>query len=91
MLNQASIALDAAVDGQCVALARTALATWDLIADRLVRPFKLSLTVHYAYWVVCPKANAKLPKIAAFREWLLAEAAEDQHRLSRLRTPTRGR
>ena len=89
VLNQASMALDAAVDGQGVALARTALATWDLIAGRLVRPFKLSLAVPYAYWVVCPKATAKLPKIAAFREWLLAEAAEDRRRLSRLRTPTR--
>ena len=89
VLNQASMALDAAVDGQGVALARTALATWDLIAGRLVRPFKLSLAVPYAYWVVCPKATAKLPKIAAFREWLLAEAAEDRRRLSRLQTPTR--
>jgi len=84
VLNQASMALDAAVDGQGVALARTALATWDLIAGRLVRPFKLSLAVPYAYWIVCPRATAKLPKIAAFREWLLAEAAEDRRRLNRL-------
>jgi LysR family glycine cleavage system transcriptional activator len=91
VLNQASIALDAAVDGQGVALARTALATWDLIAGRLVRPFKLSLSVPYAYWVVCPKANAKLPKIAAFREWLLAEAAEDQHRLKHLQASIHSR
>jgi LysR family glycine cleavage system transcriptional activator len=89
--NQASMALDAAVDGQGVALARTALATWDLIAGRLVRPFKQSLPVSYAYWIVCPKATAELPKIAAFREWLLAEAADDRRRLSQLETPARTR
>jgi LysR family glycine cleavage system transcriptional activator len=34
------------------------------------------------YWIVCPKAAADLPKIATFRKWLLAEAAQDARRLS---------
>lgn len=84
VLNQASMTLDAAVDGQGVALARSALAAWDLINRRLVRPFALSLPVPYAYWIVCPKATAKLPKIVTFRDWLLAEAADDERRLQRL-------
>ena len=33
------------------------------------------------HWVVCPRANAALPKIAAFRDWLLAKAAEDARRM----------
>jgi LysR family transcriptional regulator, glycine cleavage system transcriptional activator len=82
VLNQASIILDAAVDGQGVALARTGLAAHDLINGRLVRPFELSLPVTYAYWVVCPKATAQLPKIETFRNWLVAEASEDQRRLA---------
>lgn len=81
VLNQASMVIDAAVDGQGVALARTALAARDLISGRLLRPFPLALPVPYAYWIVCPKATAKLPKIVTFREWLLAEAAEDAQRL----------
>jgi LysR family glycine cleavage system transcriptional activator len=85
VLNQASMAIDAAVDGQGVALARTALAAWDLIGGRLVRPFSVALPVPYAYWIVCPKTAAKLPKIAAFSEWLLAEAAEDERQLRKLR------
>lgn len=87
VLNQASMALDAAVDGQGVALARSALAASDLISGRLVRPFHLSLPVSYAYWIVCPKVAAKLPKIVVFREWLLAEAAADERRLKKLRVP----
>ncbi len=84
VLNQASMAIDAAVDGQGVALARTALAAWDLIGGRLVRPFAMAMPVAFAYWIVCPRATAKLPKIAAFSDWLLAEAAEDARHLERL-------
>ncbi|MFM9883216.1 MAG: transcriptional regulator GcvA [Burkholderiales bacterium] len=77
IFNQASMAIDAAVDAQGVALARSALAAWDLIGGRLVRPFELALPVPYAYWIVCPKATANLPKVVTFRDWLLAEAGED--------------
>jgi LysR family transcriptional regulator, glycine cleavage system transcriptional activator len=85
VLNQASMAIDAAVDGQGVALARTALAAWDLIGGRLVRPFAMAMPASYAYWIVCTKAAAKLPKIVAFNDWLLAEAAEDARQLNRLK------
>jgi LysR family transcriptional regulator, glycine cleavage system transcriptional activator len=82
LFNQASIAIDAAVDGQGIALARTALAAWDLIAKRLVRPFALGLPAPFSYWIVCPNSTALLPKIATFRDWLLAEAAEDVRRMN---------
>ena len=75
--------IDAAVDGQGVALARTTLAAWDLINGRLVRPFAVTLRLSKTYWIVCPKATAALPKIATFRDWLLAEAADDLRRLRR--------
>jgi LysR family glycine cleavage system transcriptional activator len=29
------------------------------------------------YWLVYPRARRRLPKIAAFRDWALAEAARD--------------
>jgi LysR family glycine cleavage system transcriptional activator len=77
VLNRASMVIDAAVDGQGVALARTALAAWDLINGRLVRPFSLALRLSKTYWIVCPRATSMLPKIKACREWLLAEAADD--------------
>jgi len=82
VLNQASMVIDAAVDGQGVALARTALVARDLILGRLVRPLPLALPVSHAYWIVCPKAVAKLPKIIAFQQWLLCEVAEDIRKLS---------
>ena len=91
VLSQVSMAIDAAVDGQGVALARTALAAWDLIGGRLVRPFDLEMPVPFAYWIVCPKPSAKLAKIVAFTDWLIAEAAEDSRQLERLRSKASGR
>jgi LysR family glycine cleavage system transcriptional activator len=82
VFNQASMAIDAAIEGQGVALARSALAAWDLLAGRLVRlPFGPPLPMPYAYWIVCPRATANLPKITAFRNWLVGEAEEDARRL----------
>jgi LysR family glycine cleavage system transcriptional activator len=85
VFNQASMVIDAAIQGQGVAMARTALAAWDLLAGRLVRPFPLALEAPFALWIVCPRATADLPKIATFRKWLLDEAAEDTARLAKLR------
>lgn len=83
-LNRASMLIDAAVDGQGVALARTTLAAWDLINGRLVRPFDVGLKLTRTYWMVCPKANSTKPKVATFRDWLLVEAADDVRRLRKL-------
>ena len=81
VLNQASMLIDAAVDGQGIALARTALAAWDLINARLVIPINVSLRMQKTYWIVCPKSSSAVPKIERSRDWLLAEAAEDVRRL----------
>jgi LysR family transcriptional regulator, glycine cleavage system transcriptional activator len=84
ILNRASMLIDAAVDGQGVALARTTLAAWDLLNGRLVRPIDVSLRLSNTYWIVCPKATSALPKITLFRDWLLAEATDDMRRLKAL-------
>ena len=84
VLNRASMLIDAAIDGQGIALARTALAACDLLNGRLVRPFAKTLRLSKNYWIVCPKATAMLPKIKTARDWLLAEAAEDLRRLKKL-------
>jgi LysR family glycine cleavage system transcriptional activator len=78
------MAIDAAINGQGVALARTTLAAWDLINGRLARPFPDALRLSRTYWIVCPKATAARPKIVTFRDWLLAEAAQDMRQLRKL-------
>jgi LysR family glycine cleavage system transcriptional activator len=84
VLSQASMLIDAAIDGQGVALARTALAAWDLIHGRLVAPVDVTLRMQKTYWIVSPKAAVAMPKVQTFREWLLAEAGRDARRLKHL-------
>ncbi len=84
VLNRASMVIDAAIDGQGIALARTTLAATDLINGRLVRPFAEELRLSKTYWIICPKATTTLPKIVIFRDWLLAEAAKDACQLKEL-------
>jgi LysR family glycine cleavage system transcriptional activator len=91
VFNQASIAIDAAIDGQGIALARTALASSDLISGRLARPFAQVLEVPYAFWIVGTKSAADLPKISTFREWLLKESEDDARRITELDSRPRAR
>jgi LysR family transcriptional regulator, glycine cleavage system transcriptional activator len=83
-LNRASMLIDAAVDGQGIALARTALAAWDMLNGRLVKPIDVCLRMPNTYWIVCPKAASNAAKIEAVRTWLLDEAAADAGRLRTL-------
>ena len=86
VLNRVSMAIDAALDGQGITLARTTLAATDLINGRLLRPFAEELRLAKTYWIICPKATTTLPKIVTFRDWLLAEAANDLRQLKKLGT-----
>ena len=72
--SHTSMMLEAALSGHGVALGRTPLVQDDLINGRLVKPFELSLPGDYAYYVVSPEESVDLPKVKAFREWLVMEA-----------------
>jgi LysR family glycine cleavage system transcriptional activator len=72
--SMASMAVQAAMDGQGVALVGNVLVADDIAAGRLVRPFELSFPVLFAYYIISPLASADNPRVVAFREWLLEEA-----------------
>lgn len=76
--GQTSLAVQAAIDGQGVALGDSNLVADDLAAGRLVKPFELSLKAppQFSYWVLSPLEWADAPMVKAFREWILSEAAE---------------
>ena len=72
--NQSSLVIEATVNGRGVALAKQTLAQADLDAGRLVMPFQDATVVDFAYYIVHPKAKARLGSVRAFVAWLLAEA-----------------
>lgn len=73
-LSPWSMVIQAAIDGQGVALGRSVIVEADLADGRLVKPFALTIPVDYAYYIVCPETAAERPKVAAFREWIMEEA-----------------
>jgi len=74
-----SMAVEAAIASQGVALVSGALVEGDLKAGRLVRPFPQSVSeaTAFCYYVVYPEAKAANPKVRAFRDWVMAEAARE--------------
>jgi len=70
-------AVQAAIDGNAVALADFAMVANDLSEGRLIRPFDLGIRIppEFAYFVVYPQASSADPRIAAFRDWIVEEAA----------------
>jgi len=71
-----ALAIQAAVEGQGIALGETTIAADDLAAGRLVKPFELALKQppQLAYFLVCHKSAAPGSIERLFRDWLLAEA-----------------
>jgi LysR family glycine cleavage system transcriptional activator len=76
VFTDSAMVVQAAAEGQGVALARSVLAAGDLAAGRLVRPFEVSVPHDLAYYLVSPEATAEQPRIRAFRAWLLVEARD---------------
>lgn len=72
--HHSNLVLQAAEQGDGIALARSVLAADALASGRLVRPFDISLPAEYAYYVVCPTDHLRRPKVKAFRDWLFAES-----------------
>ncbi|MBI1237817.1 MAG: transcriptional regulator GcvA [Alphaproteobacteria bacterium] len=72
--DDSSLLIQAAIGGMGVALGRSALVKADLEAGLLVKPFDLMLEATGAYYVVSREGTETLPKIAAFRDWLIEEA-----------------
>jgi LysR family glycine cleavage system transcriptional activator len=78
-INNSAAVLQATIDGQGLALARSVMVKDDLEAGRLIRPFAdkgLDCPLTQAYYVVCRPESGELPKVQAFRDWLLSEVAK---------------
>ena len=87
-VSEMSLAIDAAVAGQGIALARSALAARDLLAGRLMSLSARLARADISYWIVRPKGRPRLRKIARFSEWLRAEAAAEKSAVDRLLSQT---
>jgi LysR family transcriptional regulator, glycine cleavage system transcriptional activator len=83
LCGQACVVLQAAIEGQGIALARGLLVADDLAAGRLVPCCGPSLPSDSAYYFVRPAGKPAPPKVEAFKDWLLAAIAETRVSSSR--------
>ena len=66
----AGLALEAAAQGQGVAMGDNLTATEDLASGRLVRPFAASVTSLGQYALVCERIRLEKPAVVQFLDWL---------------------
>lgn len=76
--SNAVLAVEAALAGQGIALALRPLVEDEIAAGRLVIPFDIAVPSPYAYFLVMAEAVARRPAVAAFRDWLMAEAGRQR-------------
>ena len=74
--GQSNMVIQAAERGMGVALGRSPLVFDALRRGTLVRPFPGATVSPFSYWLVCPVNGPTVPRIQAFRDWLLGEAAK---------------
>jgi LysR family glycine cleavage system transcriptional activator len=72
LLNDSLSILMAAEQGQGIALSRWSLVARDIAAGRLVRPIDTVIRTDWSYYFVAPPHYYDLPKVAAFRDWIMA-------------------
>ena len=72
--NQTSLAIDAALAGQGIALCSRIFVAEDLAAARLVQVFGASLRTGDDFYLLHPRKPRNAAAVEAVRSWLLAEA-----------------
>jgi len=71
LLNDSLSILMAAEQGEGIALSRWSLVARDIAAGRLVRPIDTVVKADWSHYFVAPPHYFDLPKVVAFRDWLL--------------------
>jgi LysR family glycine cleavage system transcriptional activator len=71
--SQTTLAIDAAIAGQGIALASTALIERDVADGRLCRLFDATLSLPWQYYIVRPDESRCPDAVAALCRWLLAQ------------------
>ncbi|RST51994.1 transcriptional regulator GcvA [Variovorax sp. DXTD-1] len=74
--DDSGLLLKAVLMGQGAALLPAAVVADDLAEGRLVQLCNVSWIEDFAYYLVCPESSRDRPKVAAFREWIAAEACK---------------
>lgn len=70
---QPEMLIQAAIEGQGIALVATIFTESDILAGRLVQPFSMSMPIDFSYYLVTTPNRAKLPRVTIFKKWILQQ------------------
>jgi LysR family glycine cleavage system transcriptional activator len=73
--NQGEMIIEAALEGQGIALVSSVMTAGEIESGRLVQPFETRLPVRLKFHLVTSAQKARNPKVAEFRQWILEESA----------------
>ncbi|MGI9367040.1 MAG: transcriptional regulator GcvA [Rhizobiaceae bacterium] len=89
--NHADHGLDAAIDGAGIVLGRVSLAMRDIRSGRLIAPFDTYVQASAGFHFVTTENGLETPKIATFRNWLMAEVAAETQEVAEFLATKRSR
>ena len=75
--TDSSMAVQSAIEGDGVALARSQLVKDDIARGLLVRPFNISQPSKFAYYIVYPMDKPVTAQMDAFIHWLQEQVVAD--------------
>lgn len=75
--SQTSLAIDAALAGQGVALASDPMVEDDLAAGRLCRPLAVAIKSKIGFYIVAPRTPRNAEHVERMRDWLISQSRSD--------------
>lgn len=73
--SQGEMVIEAAIEGQGIALGASVMVAGALESGRLVQPFETRLPVRLSFHLITTRQKSRSSKIGAFRQWILDESA----------------
>ena len=77
--DDTGLLLTAVLSGQGAGLLPAAMVENEIAGGRLVQLLETTQMEEFAYYLVCPDNRQSLPKITAFREWILGPLVQSAH------------
>jgi len=73
--SQGEMVIEAAIEGQGIALCANVMVAGALESGRLIQPFETRLPVRLSFHLITTRQKSRGSKIGAFRQWILEESA----------------
>jgi LysR family glycine cleavage system transcriptional activator len=75
--TDSAMAVQSAIEGDGIALARSQLVKDDIARGQLIKPFDISQPSNFSYYIIYPEERSPTPAMLAFINWLQEQAMSD--------------